>query len=118
LHLAIFLFAHAACFLTGVFPKPVILYGMVENGTELAVYGAKIDRGILFTAFIGMFHQFILPCDNLMCSDVVHFELAKVGKQFCADDMFFGSPCVFFQTGFRILRVTGYKALKGHIQIG
>ena len=91
---------------------------MIEDGTELTVHGAKIDRRIFLAVFILMIQHFVLPGDDLLRCDVAHFQLSKEGQQLGTDNMVFRCPCVFFDMGLHICRVLLHEARKRHIQIG
>ena len=88
---------------------------MIEDGTELTVHRAEIDRRIFLSVFILMIQHFVLPGDDLLRCDIAHFQLSEVGQQLGADDMVFRCPCVFFDTGLHICRVLLHEARKRHI---
>lgn len=88
---------------------------MIEDGSELTVHGAEIDRRIFLAAFILMIQHFILPGDDLLRRDIAHFQLSKVGQQLGTDNIVFRCPCVFLDAALHICRVLLYEARKRHI---
>ena len=90
---------------------------MVEDGAELIVDGFEIYRRVRFAFLVLIVQKLVLPCDDLLGSDITHLELPKVRQQFGADDMLLGCPGVFLDTGLHICRVLLHEALEGHIQI-
>ncbi len=116
-HLPVFLLSHASGLFAGIVPEVVVADSVIEDGAQLIVNCFQIDRGVRL-AFIALVVQhLILPGDDLLGRDIAHLQLAEVGQQLGADDVVFGSPGVFFETGFHIRRVLLHEAGKGHVQI-
>ena len=90
---------------------------MVEDGAELVLDRPQVYRRIGFPLSIPVTQQFILPGDNLLRRDIAQLEPSEVGGEFAADDVLLGTPSVFLQSRFHILRVSVDEAGKGHIHI-
>ena len=80
--------------------------------------GFEIYRRVRLAFLVLIVQKLVLPCDDLLGSDIAHLELSKVRQQFGADDMLLGCPGVFLDTGLHICRVLLHETLEGHIQIG
>lgn len=117
-HFTVFLLAHTASLLAGVFSEVVILDLMIEDGAELIVDGFEIygRKGLAFLVLI--VHQLVLPCDDLLGGNAAHLQLTEIRDELGADDVFLGCPSVFLDAGFHICGVLLEEALKCHIEVG
>ena len=77
----------------------------------------EIHRRVGLTVLVFAVQHLILPGDDLLGSDVAHFQPAEVGQQLGTDNVILGGPGVFLEPGFHIRCVEVHKAPEGHVQI-
>ena len=116
-HLAALVLSHASGLPAGILSEVIELHRMIEDCAELTVQGFQVDRGIRIPLLVPVIHQLILPSDDLLGRDAVHFQPSEVRNQLRADDVFLHSPCVFFQPRSDVQLVLLREALEGHVQI-
>ena len=68
---------------------------MIENGTELAVNGFKVSRGIHFPILPLIGKKFILPRNYILRLNLRNLTLPEIRKYLGTDNMTFGLPCMF-----------------------
>ena len=90
---------------------------MVEDGAELVVDRFQVHRRVGLAILVLVVQHLVLPGNDLLGSDVTHFQPAKVRQQLSTDDVVFDGPGVFLEPGFHIRCVEVHEAPEGHIQI-
>ena len=97
-------------FAARVFPEIVILHSMVEDGGQLVLYGAEIDRRVRLSILVTEPQHFILPGHDDLRRYSAHFQLSEVRDQFRPDDMILRAPGIFLQPCLQILGIVLHKA--------
>ena len=77
----------------------------------------EVALGIGLVILVTVGKQLVLPCNHILCGDLVDLALAEVRNDLGLDDMLLGLPCAFFQPCFEIGSINLNKGFKAHIQV-
>lgn len=94
------------------------IFCVVDDQVKLVMNRLEIHRRVKLTVLIFMVQHLVLPGDDLLGSDVAHFQPAKARQQLSTNNMVLGGPGVLLRAGFHIRCVEIHEAPEGHIQIG
>ena len=90
---------------------------MVQDGYHLVVHCFQVGVGIGTLFFIPVGQQFILPGDDVFCSDLTDDAFSKGRNQFVLNNIGLGLPGAFFQPGPAIPFVQLAECSECHIHV-